>query len=119
VTTNAKTQEITADAVLAMTADELAGICSTVEVPEFTEKFIREQNAGPREFNVRGPKADAIRALIFLDAQLTRKEISNLTNASVSRVGEVVWGLEHDGTEFPELPKRRQAVAVEDVAETA
>lgn len=80
-------------------------------IPEgLTMKFRRPQGpaAGPegREFSVSGPKADAVRALIFADQGLTRKQISELAQCSVSRVSEVVWGLEYDRVEFPAIPLR-------------
>ena len=87
----------------------------TVEVPATSSKFVRQQPAGPREFVVSGPKADAIRKLIFADLGLTRKQIALVADASVSRVGEVVWGLQNDGIEFPAIPLREAApVADED-----
>lgn len=80
-------------------------------VPEgLSMKFRRVQGPATgdegREFAVSGPKADKVRALIFADLGLTRKQISELVDCSVSRVAEVVWGLEHDGVEFPEIPLR-------------
>jgi hypothetical protein len=80
-----------------------------VEVPVCSAKFVRMQPKGAREFVVSGPKADAVRRLIFADLGLTRKQISLVANCSVSRVGEVVWGLEHDGIEFPTIPLRAKA----------
>ncbi len=76
---------------------------SEVAVPEVSGKYTRVQPAGPREFVVTGDKADAIRLLIFADRKLSRKRIAALTGASVSRVGEVVWGLESDGIAFPAI----------------
>jgi len=112
-------EEMTAEAVLAMDDEQLQAYIDSVEVPYLpSETFVRSQNAGDREFNVRGPKAAAIRKLVFAGVELTRLEIAALANASVSRVGEVVWGLEHDGVDFPAIPKRRKAVVVEtEVAE--
>ena len=84
------------------------------QVPDdLTMKFVREQNAGPRTFAVSGPKADAVRALIFADMKLTRKQIAELAGCSVSRVAEVVWGLEYDSVEFPEIPLRAEKPASE------
>lgn len=81
-------------------------------------KFVKRQTAGDRTFMVSGPKADKVRALIFAGLELTRKEIAGLADCSVSRVGEVVWGLEHDGIEFPEIPLRAiKAAAVEETDE--
>jgi hypothetical protein len=111
------TTEITAlgaEEILALSEDELAAFCDEVEVPAYSETYVRTQNAGDREFNVRGRKAERIRQLIFADAELTRLELAALAGASVSRVGEVVWGLDHDGTEYPAIPKRRKAVVVAD-----
>ena len=106
--------EITAEAVLALGGEELQAFIESVEIPYLpSETFVRTQNAGDREFNVRGPKAAAIRSLIFAGVELTRLELAALAGASVSRVGEVVWGLEHDGVDFPAIPKRRKAVVVE------
>jgi hypothetical protein len=85
-----------------------------VVVPEVSAKFVRVQPKGAREFVVSGRKADAIRTLIFADLGLTRKQIALLANASVSRVGEVVWGLQHDAIEFPAIPLRETAPVVED-----
>jgi hypothetical protein len=82
---------------------------ASVVVPETSAKFVRHQPKGAREFVVSGPKADAIRRLIFADLGLTRKQIALLANASVSRVGEVVWGMEHDQIVFPTIPLRAQA----------
>jgi hypothetical protein len=79
-----------------------------IVVPEHSAKFVRHQPIGAREFVVSGPKADAIRRLIFADLGLTRKQISLLADCSVSRVGEVVWGLQFDGIEFPQIPLRPQ-----------
>ena len=79
-------------------------VLANVVVPECSAKFTRVQPKGAREFVVSGPKASRIRTLIFADLGLTRKQISLLANASVSRVGEVVWGLEHDGIAFPAIP---------------
>lgn len=80
-------------------------------VPEgLSMKFRRKQGeaAGPegREFSVSGPKADKVRALIFADLGLTRKQISDLVDCSVSRVAEVVWGLDYDKVEYPTIPLR-------------
>ena len=87
-------------------------VLAAVEVPEgVSAKFVRVQPKGAREFVVSGPKADAVRRLIFADQGITRKQIALLANCSVSRVGEVVWGLEHDGIEFPAIPLRPQAPA--------
>ena len=55
-----------------------------------------------------------MRALIFANEGLTRKEIATLADCSVSRVGEVVWGLEDDGIEFPAIPLR--AIKLAEVA---
>lgn len=86
-----------------------------VVVPEgVSAKFVRHQPKGAREFVVSGRKADAIRTLIFADLGLTRKQIALLANASVSRVGEVVWGLQHDGIEFPEIPLREKPQAADE-----
>jgi hypothetical protein len=74
-----------------------------VVVPEVSPKFVRNQPAGLREFVVSGPKADAIRLLIFADRGYSRKRIAALTGASVSRVGEVVWGLQHDAVAYPAI----------------
>jgi hypothetical protein len=82
-----------------------------VTVPEFSGVYYRLQPAGNRKFVVTGPKADAIRLLIFADMGLTRKQIATVSGASVSRVGEVVWGLEQDGVDFPAIPLRAKAVA--------
>jgi hypothetical protein len=84
---------------------------AAVVVPEASAKFVRQQPKGAREFVVSGPKADAIRRLIFANLGLTRKQIALLANASVSRVGEVVWGLEHDAIEFPTIPLKATPVA--------
>jgi hypothetical protein len=81
-----------------------------VEVPATSAKFVRVQPAGPREFVVSGPKADAVRKLIFAELGLTRKQIALVADCSVSRVGEVVWGLQHDGVEFPAIPLRETKV---------
>jgi len=81
-------------------------VLANVVVPEVSAKFTRVQPKGAREFVVSGPKADAIRRLIFADQGLTRKQIALLANASVSRVGEVVWGMEHDCVDFPAIPLR-------------
>jgi hypothetical protein len=91
------------------TIDEAA--LAQVVVPEVSAKFVRVQPKGAREFVVSGPKADAIRRLIFADQGLTRKQIALLANASVSRVGEVVWGMEHDGIAFPAIPLKAAPVA--------
>lgn len=91
---------------------------------DLTMKFRRIQGpqAGPtgREFSVSGPKADVVRALIFADQKLTRKQIAELAKCSVSRVSEVVWGLEYDRVEFPEIPLReaKPEVVVEKPAVT-
>lgn len=77
-----------------------------VSVPATSGKFVRVQPAGPREFVVSGKKADAVRWLIFADQNLTRKQIAALATCSVSRVGEVVWGLQHDGIQFPAIPTK-------------
>lgn len=82
---------------------------ASVVVPETSAKFVKQQPAGAREFVVSGPKADAVRRLIFADLGLTRKQISLIAGCSVSRVGEVVWGLEHDAIEFPAIPLRAAA----------
>jgi hypothetical protein len=116
MTTENSTITLGAEDVIAMSDDELQAFIAQVEVPQVSETYVRTQNAGDREFNVRGPKAAAIRALIFADVELTRLELAALANASVSRVGEVVWGLEHDGVDFPAIPKRRKAVVAEDAA---
>lgn len=79
-------------------------------IPDFSAKFVRNQPAGPREFNVAGRKADAVRTLIFADLGYTRKQIALIADCSVSRVGEVVWGLEHDKIEFPAIPLRERKV---------
>lgn len=86
----------------------------TAMVPaDLSMKFRRRQGPASiegspegREFAVSGPKADKVRALIFADLGLTRKQISQLVGCSVSRVSEVVWGLEHDHVEFPTIPLR-------------
>jgi hypothetical protein len=97
--------------------EEIAEIFETQEVPEFSAKFTKEQNAGPRVFVVTGPKADKVRKLIFADRGLTRKEIATIANCSVSRVGEVVWGLENDELDFPAIPLRAgKATVAVDVA---
>jgi hypothetical protein len=92
------------------TTEELDELFAT-EVPEHSIKFTKEQNAGPRVFVVSGPKADKVRALIFADQNLTRKQIADIAECSVSRVGEVVWGLEHDELDFPAIPLRALKVA--------
>ena len=79
---------------------------SEVVVPAFSEVYHRLQPAGNRKFVVSGPKADAVRVLIFADRKLTRKAIATLCGCSVSRVGEVVWGLEQDAISFPNIPLR-------------
>jgi hypothetical protein len=108
------TDEVTVDDVLAMTMPELQAFALSVEVPAYSDVYTREQNAGPRAFNVRGPKAWMVRQLIFAGLELTRLEIASLSDCSVSRVGEVVWGLEHDGVTFPNIPKRRKTVVIDD-----
>lgn len=65
-----------------------------------------EASENGRQFSVSGPKADKVRALIFADLGLTRRQIADLVDCSVSRVSEVVWGLEHDNVEFPTIPLR-------------
>lgn len=117
---------MTPEAVLAMSDEELAEALSEIEVPEFSTKFRRVQGAASvaksdegRLFSVSGPKADTVRSLVMADWQLTRKEIAELAACSVSRVGEVVWGLQHDAIEFPAIPTRRKAEASdEDAAES-
>ena len=100
--------------MLEYTDEQLAELFAT-EVPEgVSSKFTKVQNAGPRVFVVSGPKADKVRALIFANEGLTRKEIATLADCSVSRVGEVVWGLEDDGIEFPAIPLR--AIKLAEVA---
>jgi hypothetical protein len=96
--------------MLEYTEEQLETLFAT-EVPEHSAKFVKEQNAGPRVFVVSGPKADKVRALIFADQGLTRKDIATLAKCSVSRVGEVVWGLEHDELNFPAIPLRAIKVA--------
>lgn len=100
--------------MLEFTEEQLEELFAT-EVPEHSSKFTKVQNAGPRVFAVSGPKADKVRALIFADQGLTRKEIADLAECSVSRVGEVVWGLENDGLDFPAIPLR--AIKVAEVTE--
>lgn len=93
-------------------ADVIA-VGTAVMPGDLTMKFVREQAAGPRTFSVSGPKADAVRALIFADQGLTRKQISELVGCSVSRVAEVVWGLEYDEIDFPAIPLRAEKPAAE------
>lgn len=88
---------------------ELSGEVTEVTVPEgLSMSFVKVQPARPegRPFIVSGAKAEAVRWLIFADQGLTRKQIAELATCSVSRVGEVVWGLEHDGVDFPAIPTK-------------
>lgn len=71
---------------------------SNGEVITFTGIYTRLQPAGYRKFNVRGPKADAIRELALVGG-LSRKQIATQVGCSVSRVAEVLWGLAHDNVE--------------------
>ncbi len=66
----------------------------------YTGVFTRVQNAGPRKFNVRGTKADAVRELVLVHGGLTRKQVAAAAGCSVSRVAEVLWGLDVDGVEY-------------------
>lgn len=92
--------------------DVLADIFSRTDlVPEgVSMKYVKVQGPATgdegRPFVVSGPKANKVRQLIFAGLELTRKEIADLVGCSVSRVGEVVWGLEADGIEFPPIPLR-------------
>ena len=88
-----------------ITGDEIA----------FTGVFTRVQAAGPRKFNVRGPKAASVRELVVAGGH-SRKDIAQLAGCSVSRVAEVVWGLDYDGTEYPAIPARSQAPAADAAA---
>ncbi len=99
--------------LLAIPAEELHADLSQVEVPDHSASFRRVQGEAStrdsesgRLFKVTGPKADRVRRLIFADLSLTRKQIAELSLCSVSRVGEIVWGLEFDKIEFPAIPKR-------------
>jgi hypothetical protein len=96
-------------------------IVRNTSVPEgLSMKFVKEQGpastsdgAPGRTFSVSGPKADIVRALVFADLGLTRRQISTLAKCSVSRVSEVVWGLEHDHIEFPAIPLREEKPAAD------
>ena len=112
-------EDLSAESFMQMDDDERAAVLATADVPEHSGEYVRTQPAGDRTFNVRGPKAEAIRAAIYLGIDLTRKELAALANASVSRVGEVVWGLEHDNLDFPAIPKARKAVEVEEQEDDA
>lgn len=83
---------------MSITTDLPADIVD-VEVPAYTEVYVRMQAAGPRKFNVRGPKADIIRRAALVGGY-TRKQMAELAGASVSRVAEVLWGLDHDGITY-------------------
>ena len=84
-----------------ITGDEIA----------FTGIFTRHQAAGPRKFNVRGPKAARVRELAVAGG-FTRKQIAELAGCSVSRVAEVLWGLDVDGTEY-DVPAKAAPVATQ------
>lgn len=99
------------DLDLNFTPEQLADIFANTEVPTgFSAKFPKTQGPAtaemPRIFAVTGPKADKVRSLIFADLGLTRKEIAHYADCSVSRVGEIVWGLQHDDIDFPAIPLR-------------
>lgn len=87
-----------------ITGDEIA----------YTGVFVRDQAAGPRKFNVRGPKAARVRELAVAGG-FTRKQIAELAGCSVSRVAEVLWGLDYDGTEYEVLTKATPAVSQAEV----
>jgi hypothetical protein len=75
----------------------------------FTMTFVREQPAGPRTFKVSGPKADAVRELAIVGG-LSRKDIAARVGCSVSRVAEVLWGLDYDGIAY-DVPAKSAPVA--------
>jgi hypothetical protein len=75
----------------------------------FTLTFVRQQPAGPRTFKVSGPKADAVRTLAIAGG-LTRKQIAEQAACSVSRVAEVLWGLDYDGIAY-DVPAKAAPVA--------
>jgi redox-regulated HSP33 family molecular chaperone len=79
---------------------------AAVVVPAHSDSFVKVQPAAEsgRKFIVSGAKADAVRLLIFAESGLTRKQIAALCDCSVSRVGEVLWGLDADGVEYVAPP---------------
>ena len=96
-----------AETVIALTTYQFAELLRSVNVPTVQPSFDKLQPKGLRTFPVTGPKADTIRKLIFLGAGLTRREIAKLAQASVSRVAEVVWSLDHEGISYPTMARTR------------
>lgn len=88
-----------------------------VEVPAFSAKFVRVQGPASGEgrlFAVTGPKADIVRRLAIRGG-FTRKQIAELAQCSVSRVAEVLWGLDHDGIAYDVARKAAPAPSQADV----
>lgn len=98
--------------IIAMPAD-----LDQVVVPPFSGKYVRVQGPASgegRTFAVTGPKADVIRRLAIRGG-FTRKQIADLAGASVSRVAEVLWGLDHDGIAYSVARKAAPAPSQADV----
>lgn len=99
-----------------LTDEELEAI----ELPNFKRTYVKAQpkyqrgdvvdkdgNAVTgREFSASGPKADKV-AKYVMHGGFTRQEIATFVGCSVSRVGEVLWAMDADGVEYPELLRRR------------
>jgi hypothetical protein len=83
---------------------------TNVTIPDFPRKFTRLQPKGPREFNVNGPKADAV-IRHLLAGGFTTDEIVTATGASASRVSECRWGLEAAGIAYPPVARKSTAKA--------
>src|SRR5215510_6090387 len=83
----------------------------------FTGIFVRVQNAGARKFNVRGAKANAVRELAIAGG-MTRRQIADAASCSVSRVAEVLWGLDHDGIAY-DVPAKAAAAPTQADADAA
>jgi hypothetical protein len=112
----------TATIPAAMTADELDR--AIADLPQYSRTFHRVQGAASlerdaergRKFTIGGAKGDAVAAYLIAGGY-TRSEIAEYVGCSVSRVGEVAWGLEAAGIKFDVVKRRKVEAAEADAAE--